>query len=173
MLTGSESEEENSGLLLLADLRQYFQAMRTDKVASKDVAEWLKLQEERPWAVYGKGQKPITPTQMAWLLKPFGIRTRQLSRPVNAKGYELADCRDSFVRYLPPDPAAQNEATKQASTDATKPDCQSEADEAAASDRNTGFAASNQASFVASFLHPSAGGEEGEFSFDPDDPIPF
>jgi hypothetical protein len=33
---------------------------------------------ERPWCEYGRQGKPITPRQLARLLKPFGIISRQI-----------------------------------------------------------------------------------------------
>lgn len=174
VLTGERDEEEAGlGGLLLADLCQYFRAGSHHQSPSQEVAEWLKLQEERPWAVYGKAGKPITVRQMASLLRPFGIRSKQLTKPANVKGYLLRDCLESFVRYLPLDPWIQSEVAKYASNDATKGDFQSEVDPPSTSDRKTGFAASDQAYFATSDENPENEGEEEEFTFDPDDPIPF
>src|SRR5262249_14784648 len=58
--------------------------------------------EDRPWPEYCG--KPITARQMAWLLKPLGIRTNQTVRrsTERGKGYRAQDLVDAFDRYLPP-----------------------------------------------------------------------
>jgi putative DNA primase/helicase len=173
-LTGASEEEDddNMSLLLLADLRRFFVLSQAEQVASSPLVEWLGKREERPWTAYGKAGKPITQRQMARLLGLYQIRSRQLPRPLNVKGYFLAECQESFARYLPPLPGDGSEAAKQPNNDATTRDSRSEAQGGAASDRQTGFAASDQASFAASDRNP-LWEEDAQFSFDPDDPIPF
>src|SRR5437588_712897 len=60
--------------------------------------------EERPWAEWRKG-KPITPPQLASLLKPFGIEPRTIrfgeGGKSSAKGYLREQFEDAFARYLP------------------------------------------------------------------------
>jgi putative DNA primase/helicase len=174
VLGGGEEDDAGMGELLLSDLRQYFQALHTDKIGSQALAEWLKLQEERPWAVYGKQQKPITVRQIAGLLKAFGIHSKQVrAKEGNVKGYDLDECVDAFSRYLSPDAPFQSETTKQASNDATQNDVQSETSPPDVSERKTAFGASDKACFAVSDRPPSPEGGDDDFTFDPDDPLPF
>lgn len=174
VLTGGEDDDAGMGELLLSDLRQYFQAEQTDKVSSNSLAEWLKLQEERPWSVYGKAGKPITVRQIAGLLKPFGIRSKSVrTREGNSKGYDLAECVDAFSRYLPPDPPFQSDTASQASNDATKHDFQNVTHEGDVTDEKTRKPASEKTCDAVTDENTPQGGEDEEFSFDPDDPVPF
>jgi len=42
----------------------------------------------------------LSEAQLARLLRPFEIYPASFG---SARGYRLADCRDAFVRYVPPD----------------------------------------------------------------------
>jgi hypothetical protein len=56
--------------------------------------------EEHPWAEYGRSRRPITPSQIARILKPFNIaprNTRMIDTVV--KGYHLADFGEVWARY--------------------------------------------------------------------------
>jgi hypothetical protein len=64
--------------------------------------------EERPWAEWGRSGKPITPTALARLLKPYRIKPKL--EKINTKpvrGYEFADFVDAWARYLDAAPAVQ------------------------------------------------------------------
>ena len=110
-------ETESLGLRvqLLVDIRQIFSEVRTSRLASKELCEKLAEMEGAPWAEYGKSQRPISPNQLAILLRNFGITPRNIrigeSTP---KGYPLEVFEDTFSRYLRED-AAPNRYT------ATKP----------------------------------------------------
>jgi hypothetical protein len=83
---------------LLADIRQIF---TSERMFSKDVIDALKEMAERPWPEVCRG-KPITERWLARNLAGFGIHSKTL-RIVDerAKGYEVADFREAFERYLP------------------------------------------------------------------------
>lgn len=61
--------------------------------------------EERPWAEWkaskGASAKPLTPTQLARLLKPFGIAPRGTIRigAKTAKGYHRDQFAEAWRRY--------------------------------------------------------------------------
>lgn len=102
-MTDEQDEEDHAGILLLADLRHAFRRGNRTVIESEILVAELQHLDERPWSAYGKHLKPITPRQVAWLLKPFGIRPDQHwldSRKV--RGYALDECDDSFRRYLAP-----------------------------------------------------------------------
>ena len=79
--------------------------------------------EESPWAEYNYGGKPLNKKQLASLLKPFGIRSKDLRIDgENRKGYEAADFQDAWERWLPPtlppETAPQTRQPRQTATDA-------------------------------------------------------
>jgi hypothetical protein len=126
-LTGTEEEDDDDvRILLLADLRRVFTEKAIDKIASESLMEWLKTQEERPWADYGQSRgrepKPITPRQVARLLKPFGIRSKKIrmNAASTVNGYLYDDCIESFLRYLSSDTSQRSGTAEQTSNDATK-----------------------------------------------------
>jgi len=103
VLSGLTLESDNSdGIQLLADLRGLFEECDTDKIPSDEICENLRQMEDRPWPEW-KGGKPITPRQLANLLKPFGVHPGTIrTGDTTAKGYEQKDLIDPFARYLPP-----------------------------------------------------------------------
>lgn len=176
-LTGGESEEDETtaGLLLLADLRRVFTEQEVEQIRSDTLMEWLATLEERPWPAYGRAHKPITQRQMAILLRPFGILSKNLwiNEAVKVKkGYRLADCLESFARYLS-DPVFRSARPLDPKNDATKADFRSARDDPDLADRKHGFAASPLDPSGLADREPPGGGEHEEYSFDPDDPVPF
>ncbi len=100
-------EEESIRVQLLEALRRVFTDSDADKLPSRDIVEQLVLMEDGPWAEYRRG-KPITPAQVARLLRPHGVRPKDIwiadghGGGRTLKGYELAALQDAFGRYLPP-----------------------------------------------------------------------
>jgi hypothetical protein len=85
---------------LLTDIRDIFEA-GPDRISSEALIEKLVAKRERPWPDWKHG-KPITQRQLASLLKPYGISSKQLwIEGGNRHGYELSDFADAFKRYLP------------------------------------------------------------------------
>lgn len=66
-------EGESTGPMALADIRTTFDEKAVDRLACLDLCEALAAIEGRPWAEWGRSNKPITPNQLARLLKPFGV----------------------------------------------------------------------------------------------------
>lgn len=90
------------GAELLADIRDVFIKTGLDRMPSARICEDLKGREDRPWPEFRNGQ-PITPVQMAKLLKPFEIIPRDIRVNLEClKGYHVADFADAWERYLPP-----------------------------------------------------------------------
>jgi hypothetical protein len=74
-----------------------------DTIASAVLVEKLIANEDRPWATWRHGEKPITQRGLANLLKPFGIVVGQYN--VNGKserGYRRDAFDDAFSRFPPP-----------------------------------------------------------------------
>ena len=58
--------------------------------------------EDRPWATWGRQEKPLTPHVLAKLLRPFGIvpgGDMRFSEGVR-KGYRRAAFEDAWTRYV-------------------------------------------------------------------------
>ncbi len=107
-LSGSTLEDDETlPVLLLSDLRDLFGDV--DQLSSGQIVESLAELEDRPWAEWGRQRKPITPHGIARLLKPFGIKPRQIKiTGENLRGYEHADFENAWARYLPGDVAVEH-----------------------------------------------------------------
>lgn len=101
-LTNSDdADAQGMGAMLLADIQRAFAETGGEKMFSKTLIETLCSMSERPWPEAHHG-KPITETWLAKRLRAFGISSRTLRiGEQRAKGYELADFKEAFERYLP------------------------------------------------------------------------
>jgi Protein of unknown function (DUF3631) len=75
--------DEDVGILLLRDIRSIFDARGADQLASKDLVEALNVMDDAPWVewrgVAGDQQpRKLSPSELAKMLSPFGIRSRVL-----------------------------------------------------------------------------------------------
>ncbi len=103
-LSGDVTRDTDSArTLLLGDLADML-LEAGGRLASATLVERLAAMEERPWPEWHRG-RPITPRQVAMLLRPLGImpRTLRLIGCDTAKGYVADDAalRDALARYLP------------------------------------------------------------------------
>ncbi|MEA1048582.1 DUF3631 domain-containing protein [Lamprobacter modestohalophilus] len=124
-----EDDDDSIGPMILEDIRRVFTETRRERLHSVELLNNLLELEERPWSEWRHG-KPLTSTGLARLLKPFKIKSQQLRiNSTNRHGYELAQFRDAFERYLrrdqpdddcahSADPPIQNATTLQASNGA-------------------------------------------------------
>lgn len=111
--TGTDLAAHGRGAQLLADLRDLFAALRLDKVPSQRICEELARREDRPWPEFRDG-RPISPVQLAKLLKPYRITPRDVRLGMEVlKGYHAEDFADAFARYLAPPSEAATPATDQ------------------------------------------------------------
>jgi putative DNA primase/helicase len=89
---------------LLADIREVFDQKGAVRMFSPQLVEALVEQEDRLWAEW-RGGKAMTTVQLARLLRPFGVRPKQVRiAGEKGRGYERADFEDAFSRYLPAEP---------------------------------------------------------------------
>lgn len=98
------TDTDSARTLLLGDVADLL-AESGGRITSATLAERLATMEEKPWPEWRRG-RPITPRQVAALLRPFGVAPRPIrvgGEP--AKGYVLADLADPLARYLPPRPS--------------------------------------------------------------------
>jgi putative DNA primase/helicase len=87
---------------LLSDIREIFAAQHEGKISSADLIETLVKDTEAPWVTWNRG-KPLGARQLAKLLEPYGIKTKNLKFGLHTlKGFELAQFEDAFARYLAP-----------------------------------------------------------------------
>src|SRR5262249_46622266 len=102
-------DDETDAIVLLADLKTAFERARAGDativtMSSAAMAADLARMEDKRWPEF-KGGKPITPAQIAALLKPFGITPRKVqSDDGRAKrqvqGYRFDQFEWTFKRYL-------------------------------------------------------------------------
>jgi hypothetical protein len=99
---GAHAADDSTGVQLLADIRQVLDTYDAARISSTNLIEHLIKIETSPWGEWSKG-KPITPTKLARLLKPYEIapHTIRIENDV-AKGYLREDFADAWDRYLPP-----------------------------------------------------------------------
>jgi hypothetical protein len=99
-------DEDEPGLMLLADLRALFDRLETDRLATDVILNELANLDGRPWPEWSHG-KPISARALAKLLKPFSIEPRTIRWPGGStiKGYSLDWFEDAFARFLPPYPS--------------------------------------------------------------------
>lgn len=91
---------ESVGVKALADTKTIFEARGLDRLSSADLCAALAEREDRPWPEWSHG-KPITPTQLAKLLRPYKITSATIRIGVGtAKGYLADQFADAWARYL-------------------------------------------------------------------------
>jgi hypothetical protein len=92
------ADGESLRVNLLANIRQIFSC---ERMFSRDLIDALQQMSERPWPEVNRG-RPIIERWLARNLVAFGIHSKTLRvGEERAKGYELADFREAFGRYLP------------------------------------------------------------------------
>jgi hypothetical protein len=120
VLSGGEQRDDDSlGVRLLHDLQRIYHPAPTreddpppeplEKLATATLLAALNADEEAPWASYGRGDKPLTATQLAGLLRPFDIRssTHRFEGDERAKGYLREQFVKAWERYVTPVTASQ------------------------------------------------------------------
>jgi hypothetical protein len=123
-LHGVAEREGDFGLLLLADVRDIVNARRLEEGATISTVNLLEALhdcgDDHPWAEYGRTRQPISPGQVAELLRRFEIRPRNTRQGDQVlKGYAVADLAPSFRRYLPPQTRDGQSGQPTAATPAT------------------------------------------------------
>jgi putative DNA primase/helicase len=102
--------DDATGEMIIADIVAIFDEAGADRMRSEALAERLGKLENRPWPEWRAG-RTITPTQLAKLLRPFGIAPGNIRiGGEQGKGYRREQFDDAAARYLPPSsrPAVPN-----------------------------------------------------------------
>jgi hypothetical protein len=104
----ADTFDPSIGVELLQAIKAAFEARANapqdnDRITSADLLAELVADETAPWATWNKG-KPISPRQVAGLLKPYGIKptTIKLGDGSTAKGYLAEWFADVFSRIHTP-----------------------------------------------------------------------
>ena len=109
-------QDDHIGVELLADLQRIFveAGEHTTALSSEHLLQELVAMDERPWATWGKREKPITAHVLARLLKPFGVMPGGDIRfgDIVRKGYRRAAFEDAWARYPLPERQQGNNASK-------------------------------------------------------------
>lgn len=101
-LSAGKENMQSRRVELLADIKEIFDVYQDYKagIPTAKLIELLCLDSEMPWATYGRGF-PISPRQLAGLLKEFGIGSGSIRiASETGKGYQVAHFNDAFARYL-------------------------------------------------------------------------
>ncbi len=94
-------DDESRLVVLLTDIAATFSEKDTDRLLSADLVNSLVAIQGRPWADYGKNDKPLTQNQLARLLKPVAIAPDTIRTATDrGKGYQLHQFKEAFARYL-------------------------------------------------------------------------
>ena len=110
MSGSANTKDDNIGIELLRDIRTEWPSdepfIRTQNLLAR-----LHALEERPWAAWGRTQKPMTPRALAVRLERFGIQSRSTG---SVRGYDRDRFLDAWSRYKlapPPHEASNRQAT--------------------------------------------------------------
>jgi hypothetical protein len=97
-----DGEQDSTRTALLRDIRRIFAEYTKAEMSSLDLCEALALDDGGPWAAFGKSEKPISPVNLARLLRPFGIRSRdvRLGGFGVRKAYRREAFEQAWERYL-------------------------------------------------------------------------
>lgn len=99
---GAAVADEEHGHVALVALRGVF----TDEgspLSSKDICGALNNNELLPFGAYGKHEAGITPSTLAKLLRPYGIKprsVREAGKSGTAKGYHAEQFTEAWSRYV-------------------------------------------------------------------------
>lgn len=103
-ISGIEHDEPSLNEQMLMDIKTVFERKKTTRIFSDDLIVTLCADPEMNWSTYNRG-KTITQRQISNRLSEYGISSRQLRiGNENRRGYDIADFKDTFTRYLPATP---------------------------------------------------------------------
>lgn len=98
---GDGASGSSDGVRALADIRALFSRTGAGRLPTQSMLNAMHELDESPWAEWKAG-KPLSGSQLARLLKPFGVQPGSFRDGATTfRGYELTAFRDAFERYLP------------------------------------------------------------------------
>lgn len=104
---GETDESQSLAVKLLADIKAIFAERCSPFLPSTDLVCELRRIEESPWNDF-----ELTPSKLAFRLKPFGIKP-QRNTVGSVRGYSLEGLSDVFTRYLRQDPSDRQETASE------------------------------------------------------------
>ena len=102
IISGEKNQpDESNQVMMLSDVKDIFDEVDEDRIATEELLKRLNEMEDRPWPEYKRGSE-ITAVIVAKILKPFDIgpTTIRFLDGSNKKGYHRSDFDDAFKRYL-------------------------------------------------------------------------
>lgn len=87
--------ESSLGTRLLSDIKEIFEGMHVEFMASLDLVNQLRRLEDSPW-----GDSDLTTRGLSERLRPYAVRPGHNSAKT-ARGYRLDGFAEAFTRYLP------------------------------------------------------------------------
>ncbi len=97
---GRDADDEERSIRLLRDIREVFEEKCASDISSAELTAALIADEEWGWDTAFKG-KPLNQRGLARMLKPFGIRTKNIKMNGRVpKSYEKSAFEDIWSRYL-------------------------------------------------------------------------
>ena len=94
----AQDHDDSIGHTLLSDIRHVFDSRAVADISSSDLAKALADIETSPWGEWSQG-KPISPAKVARLLKPYGVKPKNLR---THNGYAQNDFEEPWSLYLRP-----------------------------------------------------------------------
>jgi hypothetical protein len=108
----AQSDDGSITIQLLASVRRVFVVLNVNRIHSERLCRQLAEMEDQPWGEW-RGGLPMTPHQLARLLKRHKIRPRGMRiGDLNKNGYELEQFRDAFAAYLPRQTSTSQQVNK-------------------------------------------------------------
>jgi len=96
-----KQESASTGTLLLSDIKYIFEEKNCESIHSNDLVNALLTLDESSWGEF-RGTRSLTAAALANLLKPYGIKSKQLRiSDFNRNGYCIEMFEDAFLRYVP------------------------------------------------------------------------
>ncbi len=117
-LANMDNSTRSLGTDLLLNIKEIFENKKIERISSADLIHELCVDEGLPWATYNYG-KPISPRQIASLLKEYGIKSKSdsIGYSTRQKGLKNLNLRMRFLDilhspYLPNLCATRNKTIK-------------------------------------------------------------
>lgn len=95
--------KDSDSMELLTDIHEIFQENSLMRITTADLLAALTEDELKPWVTYNRG-KPLSATQLAKLLEPYNISSKNLKIGYEQvrKGFVRSQFDDAFAGYITP-----------------------------------------------------------------------